>query len=170
MSANCLVGELSRFPFSAVKWQGQISEMFEIKQGVRQGGILSTLHYKLFNDDLLHLLEALKVGMAIGHIDCSCPTCADDVALLAKFRLCLQVLLTVVRYYLGRERYSINTSKSVEVVLNKIGKDTMEGNPSYGNDSLGRSDSEVHLGVDRNSTASVDIEGRVQTGRRTMYA
>ena len=46
----------------------------------------------------------------------------------------------------------------------------MERNPSYGNDSLGRSDSEVHLGVDRNSTASVDIEGRVQTGRRTMYA
>ena len=137
---------LYRGAFSAVKWQGQISEMFEIKQGVRQGGILSTLHYKLFNDDLLHLLEALKVGMAIGHIDCSCPTCADDVALLAKFLLCLQVLLTVVRYYLGRERYSINTSKSVEVVLNKIGKDTMEGNPSYGNDSLGRSDSEVHLG------------------------
>ena len=84
--------------------------------------------------------------MAIGHIDCSCPTCADDVALL------------------------VNTSKSVEVVLNKIGKDTMEGNPSYGNDSLGRSDSEVHLGVDRNSTASVDIEGRVQTGHKTMYA
>ena len=161
---------LYRGAFSAVKWQGQISEMFEIKQGVRQGGILSTLHYKLFNDDLLHLLEALKVGMVIGHIDCSCPTCADNVALLAKFLLCLQVLLTVVRYYLGRERYSINTSKSVEVVLNKIGKDTMEGNPSYGNDSLGRSDSEVHLGVDRNSTATVDFEGRVQTGRRTMYA
>ena len=35
------------------------------------------------------------------------------------------------RYYLGRERYSINTPKSVEVVLNKIGKDTMEGNPSF---------------------------------------
>ena len=130
----------------AFKWQGQISEMFEIKQGVRQGGILSNLHFKLFNDDLLHLLEALKVGMAIGHRDCSCPTCADDVALLARFLLCLQVLLTVVRYYLSRERYSINTSKSVEVVLNKIGEDTMEGNPSYGNDSLGRSDSEVHLG------------------------
>ena len=57
--------------------------MFESKQGVRQGGILSTMHYKLFNDELLHLLEALKVGMAIGHIDYrTCPTCADDVALL----------------------------------------------------------------------------------------
>ena len=63
-----------------------------IRQGVRQGGILSTLHYKLYNNDLLHLLESLMAGMSIGHIDCSCPTCADDVAPLAKFLVCLQLL------------------------------------------------------------------------------
>ena len=45
-----------------------------------------------------------------------------------------------------------------------------EGNPNYGNDKLERSDSEVHLGVDRNSSANVDADGRAQTGRRTMYA
>ena len=81
---------------SAVKWQGVFSPMFEIKQGVSQGGILSTLHYKLFNNELLNLLEFLRVGMAICHIDCSCPICADDVALLTKFFLCLQLLLIVV--------------------------------------------------------------------------
>ena len=53
---------------SSVKWQGLVSLPFEIKQGVRQGDILSTLYYKLFNNDLLHLLEILKVGMCIGHI------------------------------------------------------------------------------------------------------
>ena len=161
---------LYRGAFSTVKWQGQVSEPFEIKQGVRQGGILSTLHYKLFNNDLLHLLQALGVGMNIGHIDCSCPTCADDVALLAKFLLCLQVLLTVVMYFLGRERYGINTSKSVEVILNKGIRAIEEGNPNYGNDKQERSDSELHLGVDRNSSANVDADGRAQTGRRTMYA
>ena len=46
----------------------------------------------------------------------------------------------------------------------------MEGNPSYGNDRLGRNCSKVQFGMDKNSTASVVIEGRVQTGRRTMYA
>ena len=37
-----------------------------IKQGVRQGGVLSTLHYKLFNNDLLHMLESLGLGAFIG--------------------------------------------------------------------------------------------------------
>ena len=38
-----LFEELYRDAFSSVKWQGQISKPFEIKQGFRQGGILSTL-------------------------------------------------------------------------------------------------------------------------------
>ena len=33
---------------------------FEIRQGVRQGEIHSTLHNKLFNDDQLYLLEVSK--------------------------------------------------------------------------------------------------------------
>ena len=105
---------------SAVKWQGIVSPSFEIKQGVRQGGILSTLHYKLYNNDLLHLLESLRAGMSICHIDCSCPTCADDVALLAIFLICLQLLLGVVKFYISREHYFINAQKSVEVELSKV--------------------------------------------------
>ena len=48
---------------SVVKWQGKMSPPFEIKHGVRQGGILSTMHYKLFINDLLLLLQRLGVGM-----------------------------------------------------------------------------------------------------------
>ena len=50
---------------SVVKWNGKVSSPFEIKQGVRQGGILSTLHYKLFSNDLLLLLRKLGVGISI---------------------------------------------------------------------------------------------------------
>ena len=156
---------------STVKWQGIVSPSFEIKQGVRQGGILSTLHYKLYNNDLLHLLESLRAGMSIGHIDCSCPTCADDVALLAKFLICLQILLGVVKFYISREHYFINAQKSAEVELSKVascGKD--DGMPTLVEDKIQRSVSEVHLGVDRSCSGSVDIDARVQMGRRTMYA
>lgn len=104
--------------YSAVKWQGLVSPPFQIRQGVRQGGILSTLHYKLYNNDLLHLLESLRVGMSIGHIDCSCPTCADDVALLAGSFLYLQLLLMVVKFFICREHYFINAQKSAEVAIN----------------------------------------------------
>ena len=101
-----------------------VSPPFEIRQGVRQGGILSTLHYKLYNNDLLHLLEFLRAGMSIGHIDCSCPTCSDDVALLAKFFLCLQLLLVLVTFFICREHYFINAQKSAEVDLNENAKKT----------------------------------------------
>ena len=39
-----------------------------------------------------------------------------------------------------------------------------------GDDIINRSSFEVHLGVDRNQSGRIDIEARVQTGRRTMYA
>ena len=39
-----------------------------------------------------------------------------------------------------------------------------------GNDVIDRSQSEVHLGMDRNEAGNVDIGARVQTGRHTMYA
>ena len=42
--------------------------------------------------------------------------------------------------------------------------------PSFGADKIQKSDSEVHLGVDRNQAGTIDISARVQMGRRTMYA
>ena len=129
------------------------------------GGILSTLHYNLYDNDLLHLLEFLKAGMSIGHIDCSCPTCADDVALLAKLFLCLQLLLIVVKFFICREHYFINAQKSAEVDLNKVARHCDNQMPSLGADKIQKSDSEVHLGVDRNLAGTVDISARVQMGQ-----
>ena len=56
-----------------------VSDPFNVSQGVCQGGILSTLHYKLFNNVLLHMLESLQIG-CIKYCDL---TCADDVPCLA---------------------------------------------------------------------------------------
>ena len=58
--------------------------------------------------------------MSIGHIDCSCPTCADVVALLAKILICLQLILGVVKFYISREHYFINSKKSAEVELSEV--------------------------------------------------
>ena len=51
---------------SSVKWIGHYSDPFAIQQGVKQGGVLSTLQYKLFNNDLLHMLKSLNLGAFIG--------------------------------------------------------------------------------------------------------
>ena len=68
---------------SSIKWAGQISEPFQVYQGVRQGGILSTDLYKLYINPLLARLESANIGMRIGNISTNCTACADDVALLS---------------------------------------------------------------------------------------
>ncbi|CAC5372934.1 unnamed protein product [Mytilus coruscus] len=42
---------------SAVKWNNQPTQQFNVLQGVRQGGILSTDLYKLYINPLLNILE-----------------------------------------------------------------------------------------------------------------
>ena len=67
-----------------VKWKGDFSEHFQIHQGVRQGGILSTHLYKLYINDLLADLENRQLGLHIGTTYTGCPTCADDLSLMSK--------------------------------------------------------------------------------------
>ena len=47
-----IVNSLHQEAQSAVKWQGEISEKFKVDQGVRQGGILSTVLYKVYSSNI----------------------------------------------------------------------------------------------------------------------
>lgn len=150
---------------SSVKWKNRLSDPFVIKQGVRQGGILSTLHYKLFNNNLLHMIEDLHVGACIGSVDCSCPTCADDVGVLGEDDDDTQEELKVVRFYSKRERYSIQPQKCAAVPLHRP-KGCQDGEKlRLEEEPIQTSQSEIHLGVDRNPAGSVDIKKKIQLGR-----
>ncbi len=59
---------------SKVKWDGDISQSFNICQGVRQGGILSTHFYKTYINDLLLELEDQGLGLSMGSTYVWCPT------------------------------------------------------------------------------------------------
>ena len=48
---------------SVVKWEGTLSAPFVIRQGVRQGGVLSTRYYKRYNNHLLLELENKFTGL-----------------------------------------------------------------------------------------------------------
>ena len=68
-----LIGSLHQDAKSAVNWQGQISEKFRVEQGVRQGGILSTDLYKVYNDSLLDPLTMARNATRIGPVICVAP-------------------------------------------------------------------------------------------------
>ena len=54
---------------SRVKWAGMLSDPVNPRQGVRQGGVLSTSHYKRFKNPLLLQLEERHTDVKIGSIN-----------------------------------------------------------------------------------------------------
>ena len=79
-----------------VLWDGEQSHPFNIKQGVKQGAVLSTLLYSLFVNDLLVELEQSGLGVKMGNIFCGAPIYADDLALIASSPEDLQSMIDTV--------------------------------------------------------------------------
>ena len=53
---------------SRIKWAGELSDPININQGVRQGGVFSTGHYKKYNNSLLLQLENKYCGMKLAFL------------------------------------------------------------------------------------------------------
>ena len=162
---------------SAVKWEGGLSETFVVTQGVRQGGILSADLYKLYINDLLNRLQNSRVGGKIGHIDCSAPTCADDMTNLSNTPNDLQVLCNIAHDYSTMEQYMLQPTKSVvlPVTTQKKSKSSTVYQTekwTLGDADMPIVDSATHVGLVRSSkpTADAAIEANIQKGRRTLYS
>ena len=100
---------------TVIKWDGQQSEEFDIEQGVRQGGILSTDLYKVYGNNLLNRLDGIYQGATIGEIGCAAPACADDVAVASSMTGPLQSLVHTSADYGSMERFDFQLVKSVVV-------------------------------------------------------
>ncbi|CAC5377138.1 unnamed protein product [Mytilus coruscus] len=98
-----------------VKWKNGFSNSFPVRQGVRQGGILSTHLYKLYINDLLTELEENGMGQYIGTNFTGCPTCADDIILLSSTEEEMQSMLDTSKRYSDKHRYKIHPTKSVTI-------------------------------------------------------
>ncbi len=152
---------------SMVKWDGDISDQIPIEQGVRQGGVLSTVHYKRYNNPLLLSLEAKCRGAALGSIPITHITVADDVALVSHTRNDQQHMANRVQQYSRDHHYSINPTKSATVIWN--------GGKNIEEVVVGDSKVEVvrevtHLGMTRTNKNKLDTDRRLAVARRTAYA
>ncbi|KAH3779947.1 hypothetical protein DPMN_157756 [Dreissena polymorpha] len=56
---------------------------FPVRQGVRQGAVLSTWLYLLFIDKLMRDVESSGHGTTTGHLHTGNPSLADDVTLIS---------------------------------------------------------------------------------------
>ena len=91
--------------FSRIKWAGELSHPINIRQGVKHGGVLSTGHYKRYNNLLLLQLEDRYIGAKIDSISIPHVTVADDLAQIAVDKSDAQVMVWDADNSAGRERY-----------------------------------------------------------------
>ena len=160
---------------SAVLWNSNTSRSFPVRQGVRQGAVLSPLLYSIFVNDLLVHLESSGLGIHIGNIYCGAPMYADDLTLICNSASDLQAMLLIVSEYATTWRYSFNASKSSILVFGESPSSRSRNRPlrswRLGVDIIPESDTQLHLGVLRSVSSSnvTRTSARCSAGRSAFY-
>ena len=78
-----------------VRWYGCFSAVFQIKSGIRQGGINSPGYFNIFINDLISRLRASGLGCFISDIYCGGMFFADDILLITASLRQLQLMLDI---------------------------------------------------------------------------
>ncbi|WAR12312.1 LOW QUALITY PROTEIN: POLR-like protein, partial [Mya arenaria] len=158
---------------AVVKWKDQFSEKFQINQGVRQGGILSTDLYKAYVNPLLDRLQGTHHGHSIGNIRCAASACADDVCLAARTPDRAQLLLDISTDFANMERYILQPTKSVHIPVTN-GKKSDEQKYTINNRDIPTVKKATHLGIIRTeslaSNQNENIEENLRKTRRASYS
>jgi hypothetical protein len=76
-----------------VQLDDEFSKSFYTTVGVRQGGVLSPLLFSIYINEILEKLQELKIGYNVGNIMVDVLAYADDLLLITKSKLDLQIML-----------------------------------------------------------------------------
>ncbi|MEW8548126.1 MAG: reverse transcriptase family protein, partial [Candidatus Thiodiazotropha sp.] len=160
---------------SMVRWGSLLSEKFDIQQGVRQGGVLSTDLYKVYVNPALDRLCRTSLGGRIGEIDCTVPTTADDMTILSDDPRVLQSLVAEVEDYSSMEQYLLQPAKSVVMHIKggrKRSKVTSTDNIwTIYDEKMPVVEETTHMGILRSSSSEeVSVTENMKKARRTLYS
>ena len=108
-----LISSLHKDAPSVVKWFGEQSSSFKINQGVRQGGIVSTDLYKIYQNPLLNRIQHSGLGARVGNVMCNISGCAGDLAVNVNSPTEGQVLFNASTDHANLERYLLQVDKRV---------------------------------------------------------
>ncbi len=142
----------------------RMSGELKVKRGVHQGAPLSMRLYQLYNNDLLK--QFIQSGICIGIVDLRTGALAfaDDVALLALYKLCMNVLLSMARRHSILWRYDYNPGKFQGLCF---GKDKAVSQPiKMGDQEIVLKAGTNHMGVPLFSTSTEMKEQIIQRCER----
>ena len=97
----------------SVKWSDSVSSSFSVKNGVRQGSILSPMLFNVYIDEMLNIIQESKTGCHIGRTAVNIIAYADDLVILSPTRTGLQRLVQLCESFALKQNIVFNVAKTV---------------------------------------------------------
>ena len=104
-----------------IDWSGTLMGPIDDEQGLEQGGVSSSDHYKIYSKNLLMLTQASNLGTKIGNIVISSIGEADDTVLLSNDLHHLYYLLQLTLNYCSK--HGVNLCPEKTILQAHYGKD-----------------------------------------------
>ena len=101
----------------SVRWGYSISNVFNVTNGVRQGGILSPKLFNIYIDGLSNILNNSLTGGSLGGKRINHMLYADDLCIVSLSSAGLQKLLSICDEYCASHSITFNVKKSVCMLL-----------------------------------------------------
>ena len=95
-----------------IKWNGVKSDLFDVSNGVRQGGGISPVLFGIYIDELLLKLKSNGTGCFVGHHFCGAFGYADDIILLCPTLSGLKEMIKICESYAIEHNILFNGTKS----------------------------------------------------------
>ena len=95
-----------------VTWGHALSHLFSVKNGVKQGGVLSPILFAIYIDGLLKRLQETGVRCHMGHRFGGALAYADDITLMSPSRSGMAILVTACEQYAAEYDIIFNSKKS----------------------------------------------------------
>ena len=135
----------------AVKWSRDMSDIFTVTNGVRQGAVASPTFFNVYLDELFDILRKSGLGCTIDGFYYGFLGYADDGALLSPSRCALQQMLNICAAYFKEHGIKISTNIIVKKSKTKclafnIPKNTIPANIVLNGRPLPWAESYKHLG------------------------
>ena len=119
-----------------VKFNNKFSEQWKIKNGVRQGGVLSPYLFNVYIDDLIKNVSKISSGCRLGIFSSNIIAYADDLCLLSPSIKGLQNLIDVLHMNIKDLNLNLNTDKSMCIKFAKNGAPFLNNNGIKINDTF----------------------------------
>jgi hypothetical protein len=102
---------------ACVRYKGETSNLFPVKQGVGQGRVLSAWMFVVYINDLIRRLHDVRCSLRIGSQHIPTVLLADDTTLLSSSPYGLKRSLSVVHQYACEWRLTYNSKKSCVLIF-----------------------------------------------------